>query len=149
MKRWQLLLLVGLSIQCGNARAQTGIAYAAPVKQQLIGFSAAEASVLLIKLQEAQSHLKDGELQYFELLAGSFASHEATLISPREAFLAVPFDEVWLIRRLRSDNRFWQPYKLSYAPEGLGQIYWDIEVVLGSNENIERVLMVCKVPAPF
>ena len=148
MKCWQFLLLVGLSLQCGTARAQTELAHAAPVKQHLIGLSAAEASMLFIKLKEAQRSLAAGDFQYFELLAGSVASFEATKISPREAFLAVPFDEVWTIRRVRSDNRLWQPYKLSYAPQGLGHIYWDIEVVLGSNEQIERVLMVYKVPAP-
>ena len=148
MKYWQFLLFVGLSLQCDTAHAETGLAQSAPVKQHLMGLSAAEASMLLIKLKEAQSSLKTGDMQYFELLAGSVASFEATKISPREAFLAVPFDEVWRIRRVRSDNRLWQPYKLSYAPKGLGHLYWDIEVVLGSSGNIERVLMVYKVPAP-
>jgi hypothetical protein len=148
MKYWQFLLFVGLSLQCDTAHAETGLAQSAPVKQHLMGLSAAEASMLLIKLKEAQSSLKTGDMQYFELLAGSVASFEAAKISPREAFLAVPFDEVWRIRRVRSDNRLWQPYKLSYAPKGLGQLYWDIEVVLGSSGNIERVLMVYKVPAP-
>ncbi len=148
MKYWQFLLFVGLSLRCDTAHAETGLAQSAPVKQHLMGLSAAEASMLLIKLKEAQSSLKTGDMQYFELLAGSVASFEAAKISPREAFLAVPFDEVWRIRRVRSDNRLWQPYKLSYAPKGLGQLYWDIEVVLGSSGNIERVLMVYKVPAP-
>jgi hypothetical protein len=33
--------------------------------------------------------------------------------------------------------------------KGLGQLYWDIEVVLGFDGNIERVLMIYKPPAPF
>lgn len=100
-------------------------------------------------MKEAQIRLKRGELLTFELLAGSAASNEAAKISPREAFLAVPFDQVWEIKRIRTDNRSWQPYELAYAPKGLGQLYWDIEVVLGVNGNIERLMMVYKPPAPF
>ena len=149
MKRWKFLLFVGLFIQCGTSHAQTGLARAVSVKQHLIDLSAAEASLLLMKVKEAQSSLKGGQFQPFELLAGSVASYEATNISPREAFLSVPFDEVWKIQRVRTDNGLWQPYKLAYAPKGLGQLYWDIEVVLGINGNIERVQMVYKPPAPF
>jgi hypothetical protein len=148
MKRWQLLLFVGLSMQCETARAQDAITHHVPAERQLNGLSATEASTLLAKLKEAQSSLKKGKFQYFELLTGSVVSYEATKISPRDAFLAVPFDEVWAITRGRTDNRLWQPFKLAYAPKGLGQLYWDIEVVLGSNGNIERVLMVYKFPAP-
>jgi hypothetical protein len=72
-----------------------------------------------------------------------------TRVSARDAFLQVRFDDVWNFERVRTDNRGWQPYKLAYAPKGLGQLYWDIEVVLGSDGNIERVLMIYKQPAPF
>lgn len=72
-----------------------------------------------------------------------------TEVSPREAFLQVPFKKVWNIERGRTDNSLWQPYRLSYAPNGLGQLYWDIEVVLGFYGDIERVLMIYKPPAPF
>ena len=145
----KFLLLVVLFIQYGTSHARTGFADAASVKQQLIDLSAGEASVLLIKAKEAQRSITRGQFQPFELLAGSVASYEATNISPGEAFLAVRFDEVLKIERVRSDKGLWQPYKLAYAPKGRGQLYWDIEVVLGTNWNIERVLMVYKPPAPF
>ncbi len=40
-------------------------------------------------------------------------------------------------------------YSLAYSPNGLGQLYWEIEVALGFNGDIERVLMTYKPPAPF
>lgn len=86
MKYWQFLLFVGLSLQCDTAHAETGLAQSAPVKQHLMGLSAAEAGMLLIKLKEAQSSLKTGDMQYFDLLAGSVASFEATKISPERRF---------------------------------------------------------------
>ena len=149
MKCSKFLLLVGLFIHYGTSYARTGFADAASVKQQLIDLSPTEASALLIKVKEAQSSLKGGQFQPYELLAGSVASYEATNISPREAFMVVPFDQVWRIERVRTDNGLWQPYKLAYAPKGMGQLYWDIEVVLGINGNIERELMVYNPPAPF
>ena len=117
--------------------------------RQLSGLSAGEAAALLAKLEDTQRRLKAGEPQYFELLAGSIASFDMTKSSPRDVFLQVPFEKVWNIERIPSDNRSWQPYKLSYSPHGLGQLYWDIEVVLGFSGNIERVLMVYRAPAPF
>jgi hypothetical protein len=149
MKRGQSLLLVGLSIQCATAHAEATLIQPVPAKRQFSGISATDANELLAKVKEAQSRLKRGEFLPFELLAGSAASYEATKISPRETFLAVPFDEVWNIQRVRTDNRSWQPFKLAYSPMGLGQLYWDIEIVLGSSGNIERVLMIYKAPAPF
>jgi hypothetical protein len=145
----RFLLLVGLSVQGSNAVATTATTISTPVKQQLRGLAASEASALLAKVKEAQRRLKTGEFLPFELIAGSIASYEATKIPPRDAFLAVSFDEVWEIVRVRTDNSLWQPYKLAYAPNGLGKLYWDIEVVLGVNGDIERVLMIYKAPAPF
>ena len=116
MKCSKFLLLVVLFIQYGTSYARTGFADAASVKQHLIDLSATEASALLIKIKEAQSSLKRGQFQSFELLAGSVASYEATNISPREAFMAVTFDQVWRIERIRTGNVLWQPYKLAYAP---------------------------------
>ena len=149
MPRWNTLLIVGLSLLCATSVAQGETAHSVPAKRQLVGLSASEASALLAKVKDAQRRLKTGQFLPFELLAGSLASSEAAKISPRDAFLAVAFDKVWEIQRVRTDNRLWQPFKLAYAPKGLGQLYWDIEVVLGINGNIERVLMVYKPPAPF
>ena len=121
-----------------------------PAKRQLMGgITADEAAALLAKLQVTQRRLKAGEQLPFELLAGSIASYEMTKSSPRDVFLKVRFDEVWEVQRVPTDNRSWQPYRLAYAPDGLGRLYWDIEVILGFNGEIERVLMVYKPPAPF
>ena len=71
MKRWQLMLLVGLSFQCGTAHAQTALTHPVPAKRQLGGLSATEASALLAKVKEAQSRLQRGEFLPFELLASA------------------------------------------------------------------------------
>ena len=149
MKRLHFLFIISLSAPCSSVVAQSAIAHTVPAKRQLIDLNATEASALLTKIKDAQRRLKAGEFLPFELLAGSIASYETTKVSPRHAFLTVPFDDVWEIKRVRSDNPLWQPYRLAYAPKGLGKLYWDIEVVLAINGDIERVLMIYKPPAPF
>lgn len=138
------MLVLGLSVQ-----SAVGWAVPAPTARQLRGLGAEDATLLIAKLEEAQRRLRAGEFQPFELLAGSIASYDETNIPPRAAFLQVPFDKVWDIERVHTDNPLWQPYRLAYAPAGLGQLYWDIEAVLGVNGNIERVTMIYKPPAPF
>ncbi|GAA4021082.1 hypothetical protein GCM10022280_22040 [Sphingomonas swuensis] len=149
MRPLQLLAFVLMSAHCAVGNAQRTPVIAPPATRQLSGLGSPEADSLLAKVKDAQRRLSAGEVQTFELLAGSVASSEAARISPREAFLGVPFDKVWKIERVRTDNRLWQPFKLAYAPKGLGQLYWDIEVVLGFNGDIEQVSMTYKVPAPF
>ena len=140
-----LLVLAHPAVGCAQANRTISV----PPRQQLHGLDADEAAALIAKVEEAQRQLRAGESLSFELLAGSMASNAMTKVSPREAFLQVPFRRVWKIDRVRTDNRLWQPYKLSYAPSGIGQLYWEIEVVLGSSGDIERVLMIYKIPAPF
>lgn len=100
-------------------------------------------------MEEAQRNLKAGKFESFELLAGSIASYDEAKFLPRDVFLKVPFKSVWTVERVRSDNELWQPYRLAYAPDGLGKRYWEIEVVLGIDGNIQRVAMTNKPPAPF
>jgi hypothetical protein len=149
MQVWHALLLGSLSVQSAVGWAETRSPLPVPQTRQLSGLSVGEATALLAKLDKAQRELKAGRFQSFELLAGSIASYPKTKVSPRDAFLQVQFQKVWKIERGRRDNPLWQPYKLAYSPNGLGQLYWDIEVVLGVNGAIERVLMIYKPPAPF
>ena len=143
------LLVMGLWVQCATGWAETPIIVPVPTTRQLSGLSADEATALIAKVEDAQRRLRAGEFQSFELLAGSIASYGMTEVSPRDAFLQVSFEKVWNVERVGTDNRLWQPYRLAYAPSGLGQLYWDIEVVLGINGDIQRVLMIYKPPAPF
>ncbi len=136
-------------MSCDTAGAQTMPQVSPAPKRQLVNITEPEANELIQKLKQAQRQLKAGESPRFELLTGSLAFLDAIRVSPREAFLAMPFDRVWEIERSRTDNRLWQPYKLAYAPKGPGQLYWKIEVVLGFYGDIERITMVYKPPAPF
>jgi hypothetical protein len=120
-----------------------------PAERQLRGLTADEAATLIAKLEDAQRQLRAGKFQAFELIVGSIASYPATEVSLRDSFLQVQFGKALVIERVHTSNRLWQPYKLAYWPRGLGQLYWDIEVVLGIYGNIERVRMVYKPPAPF
>ena len=129
------------------ASAAPGDVRHVPTKRQLQGLTIEEAAALLAKLEDAQRRLKAGDLQSFELLAGSIASYDMTKSSPRDVFLRVPFQKVWDIKRVPNEYR--HTYSLAYSPNGLGQLYWEIEVALGFNGNIERVLMTYKPPAPF
>ena len=149
MRTWHIAFIIGLAGQSAIGGAQTKQAVSVSSTRQLNGLSSQEATDLIAKLEDAQRHLKAGKFEYFELLAGSISSYEKTKVSPRDAFLQVPFKSVWNIEKVRSDNKLWQPYRLTYAPDGLGKLYWDIEVVLDINGNIQRVLMTYKPPAPF
>jgi hypothetical protein len=149
MRLWLLVVVAGLSAHSAVASAAPKDIQPVPATRQLRGLSAEEATALIAKLEDAQRRLKAGEPLAFELLVGSIASNDMTKSPPRDVFLRVPFKEVWDIERVRTDNRIWQPYRLAYAPNGLGQLYWDIEVALGFYGDIQRVLMAYKPPAPF
>lgn len=148
MNSRHLWVAFALSLLGAAACAQTDITRPVPASRQLRGLGAEEAAALIGKVQEAQRRLRSGEFQPFELLAGAVASSEMTKVSPRDAFLGIRFDEVWDLQKTVTDNPLWQPYRLAYAPDGLGRLYWDIEIVLGINGDIERVMMVYKAPAP-
>jgi hypothetical protein len=147
MRRRNLFIILGLAPAI--IAAQSAETIPVPTKQQLRGLNAEEASALVAKLGDAQRKLRAGDFQSFELMSGSVAGYEMTKVSPRDAFLRVPFQQVWEIERVPTDNRLWQPFKLAYAPDGLGKLYWDIEVVLGADGQLERVTMNYKPPAPF
>ncbi|MEA3389476.1 hypothetical protein [Sphingobium sp. CCH11-B1] len=149
MRRWSSLLLIIPCVQPLVGRAQTLGATPAPATRQLSGVTVEEATALIEKLEDAQRGLRTGQFQSFELLAGSIASNDQTKVSPREAFMSVPFQKIWQVQRATSDKRLRQPYRLTYFPNGLGQPYWEIEVVLGLSGNVERVLMRYETPAPF
>lgn len=140
--------LFALMLQPTQLLAQIDDPSVNTTKLQLHGLDAREASDLITKLQEAQAKLRAGEFQSFELLSGSIASYEATRSSPRDTFLQIPFEKVWNIERGPTDTRLWQPFNLSYAPDGLGKLYWEIEVVVGFHGKLERVTMTFKPPAP-
>jgi hypothetical protein len=148
MRIWQIAFTIGLAGQSAISETQAWRAVPVPTTRQLNGLSSQDATDLIAKLEFAQRQLRAGEFQSFELLSGSIASYDKTKVSPREAFLQVPFRSVWEVERVRTDNELWQPYRLAYAPDGLGKLYWDIEVVLGFEGQIERVSMTYKSPAP-
>ena len=152
----QIMVALPLTLACSGvpATAQTSAPRAAvplpvPAKMQLLGLSADEAMSLVAILQAAQQQLRAGKLQHFVLLSGAAASYDETRMSPRDAFLRLPFDRVWRIERLRHENRALQTHRLAYAPNGPGQLYWDIEVMSGLEGRLERVVMTYKAPAPF
>lgn len=62
--------------------------------------------------------------------------------------MQVPFDEVWKMDHVTSTG-VGSTYHLAYAPEGLGQRYWNIEVRLGGSGTLEEVTMTYIPPAPF
>jgi hypothetical protein len=149
MRKLHLYLIVGLIVSSAATSAKSFNLQQVLETRQLRGLTAEEATSLIANLTEAQRLLRAGEPVTFELLSGSVASYAMTEVAPRDAFLTVPFEEVWEIERLRTDTPLWRPYRLAYAPDGVGKLYWDVEVILGFSGNIERVQMVYKPPAPF
>ena len=149
MRISKLVLCTILAAHPATSWAKAGEAVRPAVERRLSGLTPDEARTLVRNLVTAQRNLKTDKFQSFELLAGSIASYDKTKVPPRTVFLSIDFERVWAIERVATDNRLWQPFKLAYAPDGLGKRYWDIEVVTGAEGDIERVLMIYKPPAPF
>jgi hypothetical protein len=122
---------------------------AQPIRRHLTGINDQEADELIAKVKAAQRALKSGEKLYFDLLSGAPASYEMNDVSPRTAFLSANFDRTWRVEHQDSGNPLWQPYRLSVISTKIGQLYWDIEVVIGANGQIERIAMFYRPPAPF
>jgi hypothetical protein len=116
---------------------------------QLRGLTALESVELVSKLSDAQDALRRGEPLYFELLSGAPASYPMTATSPRDAFLSADFNQPFEVERLPPANPSWKPYRLTLLPNGLGNLLWDVEVVLGFYGDIARVEMVYRPPHPF
>ena len=144
-----ILLIVLSASLAGAATAQSAAERRETVHPQLRGLSSAEAEALIRNLQQLQTRLRNGKDLFFELLSGAPASYPMTTVSPREAFLRMPFESAVSIERVQTTNQLWQPYKLFFAPNGPGQSVWDVEVVLGFHGQVERVQMIYKPPAPF
>ena len=131
-------------------------AHAGPIPQaerqpatQLLGLTSEEAQSLIEKTREAQSMLRSGKATYFQLLSGAPASYEMNTTSPRDAFLAADFTKPFSVERLPPDNSSWKPFRLILMPNGTGSTLWEVEVVLGFYEQIERVEMYYRPPHPF
>jgi hypothetical protein len=108
-----------------------------------------DAAVLVSRLKEAQTRLKNGEALYFDLLSGAPASDPMTKVSPRKAFLNVSFDKAFIIERVGPPDSLSQRYKFAYRPDSRAMI-WDIEVLfLFKNERLGRVQMRYGPPPPF
>lgn len=118
-------------------------------KAQAQNLSCAEATELIEQLKDAQSKLKAGEKLYFELLSGAPALDPMTKVSPRDAFLRMPFERAFIIKRVETDNRLWQPYKIAVRPTGSNGSIWDIEAVRGFSGEIQQVRMRYGSPPPF
>ena len=113
----------------------------------LRGVTKDEADFLIGQLGKLQTQLASGENVYFELLSGAPASYPETAISPRQAFLEMPFDRTGWIERTSTHPQW--VYKLTIQPGGNGSMVWDVEVVLDRDANVERIEMFTHPPAPF
>ena len=116
---------------------------------QLRGVTLADAEEVIAKVIEGQSKLRSGEEAYFHLLSGAPASYPMTTTSPRDAFLAADFRQPFSVERLPPANSSWKPYRLILTPNGVGNLLWEVEVVLGFYGQIEKVEMLYRLPHPF
>jgi hypothetical protein len=146
LQRSILFAILGTWFASAAAAQQASAPAAAAI---LHGLSASDAGALIKDLQDLQRQLKNGEKVFFELLSGAPASFPETEISPREAFLQMPFDKAIMIERARTDNRYRQPFKVIIAPHGRGLAIWKVEVMRDFGGRIERVTMVHGPPLPF
>lgn len=133
------------------------LVYATPVQAavpadaipQLKGLNANDAQLVVAKLVEGQRAVKARDKVYFELLSGAPATYDATLVPPRQAFLGMHFERPDVVERLEAPNSLWHPYRLTYFAKKGSELMWEVEVVLGFEEQLERVQMLYKPPPPF
>lgn len=113
------------------------------------GMTIEQANLLIRKMQDLQAKLRAGEKPYFELMSGANASLPSASISPREAFLQMQFDKAWMIDKRRTTNRLWQPVNFVFRSPDQPRLIWEVEVALGSDDQVQRVQLIHKQPAPF
>lgn len=99
-------------------------------------------------LRAAQQGVRDGTA-FFPLLAGAPASYEVNGTGPRDSFLTLEWRHLRFAELLETGNPYSRGYRLSVMPDGLGQLYWDVRVVLTADGGIGRVEMLYGPPAPF
>lgn len=116
---------------------------------QAQNLSCAEAVALIDQLEDAQKKLRSGEKLAFELFSGAPVLDPMTKVPPRDAFLKMPFEKAFIIRRVETDNRLWQLYKIAVKPTGSVGSIWDIEAVRGFSGEIQQVQMRYGPPPPF
>ncbi len=117
-------------------------------RPQLTRLSTDEAASLIVKLEDAQAKLRNGEKLYFSLSGGAPASFAQAKISPLQMFLGIRFQEVLVIERLNKDPSL-QRFKLAYAPRGVGQAYWEVEAALDATESVSSVDVMYRIPPPY
>lgn len=120
-----------------------------PDVRSLQNLDCTEATALIEQLRGVQRRLRAGERLTFRLLSGAPASNPMSTVSPREAFLKMPFEGAFIVERVKTDNRLWRPYKLAIQPPNAGRFIWDVEVVRGFYGEFERVEMLYEPPPPF
>ncbi|GLK48519.1 hypothetical protein GCM10017620_14920 [Brevundimonas intermedia] len=116
---------------------------------RLNGLTAGDVSELAVLLKAAQQALREDKGVSFELLSGAPASYPMIATSPRDAFLAVDFDNPFEAERLPAPNSNWNPYRLTLLPNGPGALLWDVEVILDGAGALARVEMLYRAPHPF
>lgn len=109
--------------------------------------SQVDADMVIAKAKDAQDKLRKGDRVFFELLSGAPAYYDETKIAPRDTFLALSFDAPFSITKLPGD-RLWQPYRLEITSEN-SSLVWQVDVVLGSNNSLERVEILTRASNPF
>jgi len=149
MACWRALLALMVCLPLAErASAQPTLGTSAAATPRLTGLTADEAHALIERLGNLQRRLRAGEPVFFRLLSGAPASYPMTNVSPRQAFLALRFQNAFSIERVRTDNRLWQPFRLAIV-EGPNRPIWNVEVVLGLNGDVERVELLYEPAAPF
>ena len=133
----------------GIVRQDVSPTVAEPAPQLSGGVTPNQVSEVIRRLQDLQQKLRRGEATYFDLLSGANASSEEATQSPRQAFLGMAFEKPFSVERAPTDNKLWQPIRLTYPIEAERRWIWEVEVVLGINGQVERVQMLKRPPAPF
>ena len=120
--------------------------------EHLKSLDASEASLLLGALRREQASLKNGEKAFFELYSGAPASYDQNRIGPRDAFVDLNLDHVWLIERKSPDGEIFPRYEITVAPNGFDAPVWKLEVTMTWPRDVTRIIevkMLYGPPPPF
>lgn len=116
---------------------------------QLTNVEEGEALEALSRLAQFQQSVREGRVSRVELLAGGAASSTATLQSARDLLDMLPLDKALFAEKLPQGEFGRERYRFSVFPDGLGQIFWQVDLVMASDTEIARVTVLRKIPAPY
>lgn len=108
-----------------------------------------ERNLVLEKIYQAQKNIKSGKFEGFKISLSSIVSYKESKVSPRSAFLGISPKGIIKVDRVFNKNSPGKHYRIKYSENIRNNTSWDIDVIMNTNSQIEKVDISFMPPAPF